>query len=112
MLLRGSQGAKCSEISSFSGLEVDLARIEAIFPRLELPDHLGRHPSSAHAFARFGAAPADFRTLLHLEVVSEALAVVSAFAANIGAGRAGLDVKRGFGDHKARGGFAERRAIL
>jgi len=64
-----------------------------------------------HSPARFGAAPACFRTALHMGIVLELAAVFGAPSANLGAHGAGTCMQWGAAKHEVCAGLTDLGAI-
>ena len=64
-----------------------------------------------HFSARFGAAPACFRTTLHMGIVFELAAIFGALSANLGARGAGTYMQWGAAKHEVRAGLTDLGAI-
>jgi len=64
-----------------------------------------------HLSAGFGAAPACFRTALHVGIVLELPAIFAALSANLGAHSAGSCMQGGAAKHEVRAGLTDLGAI-
>jgi hypothetical protein len=64
-----------------------------------------------HFSARFGAAPARFRTALHMGIVFELPTIFGTLSANLGAHGAGTCMQWGAAKHEVRAGLTDLGAI-